>query len=651
MEKITIDMFRQIRTPSSLTWSPMATKAACTVQTCNNDEDSYDTNIWLYENDTFRQITSSDKDGSFIFDDEETLLFPGMRNSSDKKKAEEGEEFTVYHRLSLHGGEAQEAFRLPIRAIKIERMEEGKYLVLGRCNAELPDYYKMSDEERKKVSDDRKKNADFTVLDETPFWMNGTPGFTNKLRNRLFVYEEKTNTLTPGSNPYFEVGSTAIIEDEIYYCGSLYAAKVPLEKDVYCFDTKSKSIRCVFKNNQFKNRSQSVAALDQKLIFMAATDEVWGQNTHPNFYEMNKLDGSLTLMAEGDYSFYEMKSGKEALTFNCQCRISSEVYSFTNDGKIESMMNWEGQLASFDYKCGKLIVSGKVGTKLDECYLVDIQTKEMQQISHFNDELLKDKYVGECEKITINSHDWDVDGWVIKPIDFDPNKKYPAILTIHGGPKGAYRGVFSNEMQQWASNGYFVFFCNPLGSDGRGNKFAEIRKLHGTVDYEDIMSFTDEVLKRYPQIDAKRMGVTGVSYGGFMTNWIIGHTDRFAAASSQCSVVNWVSMYGVSDISMHFVPDQMGGSIYDSIETYWDHSPLKYACNAKTPTLFIQPLEDYRCHLSDGLQMITALIDQGVKTRVVCFKGDSHGLNSIGKPTHRERSYTETMNWMDAHLK
>ena len=102
---------------------------------------------------------------------------------------------------------------------------------------------------------------------------------------------------------------------------------------------------------------------------------------------------------------------------------------------------------------------------------------------------------------------------------------------------------------------------------------------------------------------------------------------------------------------MEFVPDQMGGSIFEKTQTYWDRSPLKYACNAVTPTLFIQPLADFRCHLSDGLQMVTALMDKGVETRVVCFDGDHHGLNHFGKPSHRERSYSETLNWMDSHLK
>ena len=315
------------------------------------------------------------------------------------------------------------------------------------------------------------------------------------------------------------------------------------------------------------------------------------------------------------------------------------------------MSDWNGDIGSFDIHGDQAVISGKQGTEFDEVWMIDLKTREVRCLSDFNHSFLQTKSVSECEPLTIASHDWDVDGWIMKPVDFDPEKTYPAILTIHGGPKGAYHGTFGIDMQTWASAGYFVFFCNPIGSDGRGNEFAEIREKHGTVDYEDIMNFTDEVLKRYPQIDPQRMGVTGISYGGYMTNWIIGHTDRFKAASSQCSVVNWVSMYGVSDISMEFVPDQMGGSIFEKTQTYWDRSPLKYACNAVTPTLFIQPLADFRCHLSDGLQMITALMDKGVETRVVCFDGDHHGLNHFGKPSHRERSYSETLNWMDSHLK
>lgn len=214
-----------------------------------------------------------------------------------------------------------------------------------------------------------------------------------------------------------------------------------------------------------------------------------------------------------------------------------------------------------------------------------------------------------------------------------------------------YGEVFYHEMQVWANEGYFVFFCNPIGSDGRDNEFADLRGKYGTCDYNNIMDFTDAVLKQYPAIDAQRVGVTGGSYGGFMTNWIIGHTSRFAAAASQRSIANWISFYGVSDIGMTFGPDQQGGNIYDDTEKLWWHSPVKYARACTTPTLFIHSDEDYRCPMAEGLQMYTALVDLGVESKLVYFKGENHELSRSGKPLHRMRRLNEITDWMQSHLK
>lgn len=651
MEKFELNDFRKLRGLSDVTFSPDGQHIAVVVKSCN-DQDGYDFTIWARsQGGEFRQLTSFGKESSYLWDDEETLMFLSLRDPSDQKRAEAGEELTGAYRLSLNGGEAVKAFTLPIQAGKLEKLDEGLYLVTARCDATQPDYYKMNAEERKQVAEDKKKNAEFHVLDETPFWSNGTPGFTSKLRTRLFVYDEKKDELTPCSAPLFQVEASAVIGRKIYYSGCEYTLRTKLQKDVWCYDLDTGENRQVYANEGFGNRSQNVATDGSRVFFCAAKGENWGQNEHPNFYQLDPQTGSLTLLAEADLSYYTSKPKEGALWINGSDRISNNLFCFTAENELKKMTDWIGDIGSFDIFGDQAVISGKQGLDFDEVWTFDLKTGQASCISDFNRSFLKEKAVSECEPLTIASHDWEVDGWIMKPADFDPNKTYPAILTIHGGPKGAYHGTFGIDMQTWASAGYFVFFCNPIGSDGRGNEFAEIREKHGTVDYEDIMNFTDEVLKRYPQIDPQRMGVTGISYGGYMTNWIIGHTDRFKAASSQCSVVNWVSMYGVSDISMEFVPDQMGGSIFEKTQTYWDRSPLKYACNAVTPTLFIQPLADFRCHLSDGLQMVTALMDKGVETRVVCFDGDHHGLNHFGKPSHRERSYSETLNWMDSHLK
>lgn len=206
-------------------------------------------------------------------------------------------------------------------------------------------------------------------------------------------------------------------------------------------------------------------------------------------------------------------------------------------------------------------------------------------------------------------------------------------------------------MQLWASRGFAVIFCNPTGSDGRGDAFADIFGAYGDQDYRDIMAFTDEAIRHFDFIDPERMGVTGGSYGGFMTNWIIGHTHRFRAAASQRSIANWTGYYGTSDIGYFFQPDQIGADPWQDLEKVWAQSPLKYADKVRTPTLFIHSDEDYRCPLAEGLQMFTALRVHGVEARLCMFKGENHELSRSGKPKHRVRRLREITEWFEKYLK
>ena len=163
------------------------------------------------------------------------------------------------------------------------------------------------------------------------------------------------------------------------------------------------------------------------------------------------------------------------------------------------------------------------------------------------------------------------------------------------------------------------------------------------------MAFADGALAAYPAIDPKRVCETGGSYGGFMTNWIIGHTDRFCCCASQRSISNWLSFAGVSDIGGYFAPDQTAGDLYDDPMKMWDQSPLKYAKNVKTPTLFIHSDEDFRCPLEQGLQMYSALVDRGIPARLCLFHGENHELSRSGKPLHRLRRLREITDWFDKY--
>lgn len=293
-----------------------------------------------------------------------------------------------------------------------------------------------------------------------------------------------------------------------------------------------------------------------------------------------------------------------------------------------------------------MAADGKFGMNTDcDFYKLDYETLA---VTHFNDAMLRGKYVAQPAPLNLTAGDHEVHGFILKPMDFEAGKKYPVIFDIHGGPKTVYGPVFYHEMQYWASRGYFVIFCNPTGSDGRG-AFMDIRGKYGTVDFDDLMAFCDAALAKYPEMDTDNLFETGGSYGGFMTNWIIGHTDRFRACASQRSISNWTSFYGVSDIGPDFSEDQCGSTIWPDVEKFWWHSPMKYADKVKTPTLFLHSLEDYRCPVDQGYQMYSALIAHGVESRLVLFRGENHELSRSGKPKHRIRRLNEITGWFEQH--
>ena len=307
-----------------------------------------------------------------------------------------------------------------------------------------------------------------------------------------------------------------------------------------------------------------------------------------------------------------------------------------------------------DVANGTLYFIGMQDMKLQEIYAWDEAKQERTQLTSLNQKVLENVYVAMPQKLTFENDNTDLDGWVLLPKDFDPQQSYPGILDIHGGPKTVYGEVFYHEMQFWANQGYFVFFCNPRGGDGRGNEFADLKGKYGTIDYSDLMAFTDKVLEKYPQIDKTRLCVTGGSYGGFMTNWIVGHTDRFCAAATQRSITNWVGFGFTSDIGEEFARDQMGlglkDNVWNSMEKMWFHSPLKYLDQCVTPTLVIHSDEDYRCPISEGYQIYSALQQRGVETRMVIFHGENHELSRSGKPRHRIRRLKEITGWFEKHI-
>ena len=275
-----------------------------------------------------------------------------------------------------------------------------------------------------------------------------------------------------------------------------------------------------------------------------------------------------------------------------------------------------------------------------------------QTLTDFNQDLLAELVIGDIEEVWFTSKDGtSVHGWIMTPPNFDPSQKYASILEIHGGPQTQYGRTFFHEINLLAAQGYVVYWSNPRGSQGYGEDFAgAIYNRWGTVDFEDVMAWANYV-EKLPYIDTTRMGVTGGSYGGYMTTLIIGKTNRFKAAVAQRVVSNFISFYGSSD--MNIGAEYLFGAEkapWEDLENYWQQSPIAYIGNAKTPTLLIHSERDFRCDKEQGEQVFVALKKLGVDTELILFPEESHGLSRAGRTDRRIERLNHMIRWFATYL-
>lgn len=271
------------------------------------------------------------------------------------------------------------------------------------------------------------------------------------------------------------------------------------------------------------------------------------------------------------------------------------------------------------------------------------------RLTHVNDDLLEGRQIGEVEEIWYTSADGTkVQGWTVKPPEFDAKQKYPLILHIHGGPHAMYNVAFNYSFQNLAANGYVVLYTNPRGSTGYGTSFGNaIDDAYPGVDYDDLMAGVDAVIGR-GYVDTTRMYVTGVSGGGVLSSWIIGHTDRFAAAAVRAPVINWISFAGTTDITAWGYA-RFRGYFWDNPDRWLKHSPLMYVKNVKTPALMMTGVLDLRTPMGQTEEYYQALKAMKVPTAMIRFNGEYHGTGS--KPSNFMRTQLYLMNWFKRYTK
>ena len=651
MEKITREDLLKLKFVNNPVLSPDGKHTVYVEYSQNLGNNNYESRLRLLNNETGEvlPLTELGKEGPPIWLDSGTLLFPSERGEQDK--AEEGEEKTCFYSLRINGGEARKAFEIPKNVEEIILLENGCFLLKVLENLRAA----------KSEPGALKEGKDYYVLEEIPFYSNGR-GYISRLRRALYLFEKESGNCTKITSDFFDVASVDAEGSRIVYTGREYESKASDNHEARLYDLHTGRTVSLTSPDQV---GVHLALLAGDRVILGMTDHVpWGMSQYDDLYVCDIPSMKTSLLAKVGLCMHGWMScdctrggGKTALIsgeklfFVGQNAACAELYSVDlQSGELTRELPFKGCIHCFDRKEGCTVICGCENNDLSDLYLAS--GGKAARMTDTNRAFLQGKYVAEAKYVPFTDSDGvSIDGWVMEPKDFDHAKKYPGILHVHGGPRGTYGALFQHQMQMLCSEGYFVFFCNPRGGEGYGEEFADLRGKYGTIDYQDLMEFTDHVLALYPQLDPERLGETGGSYGGFMSNWIEGHTDRFAAIVSCCSISNWVADFVACEFGYTFDANEVGATPWDGMERMWEQSPLKYASQAKTPILFLHSLEDYNCPLDQGREMFIAMKYFGVPSKMVVFEGENHSLSVRGRPKQRQLRLKELQAWFDRYLK
>ncbi|MCW3117622.1 MAG: ptpA 5 [Chitinophagaceae bacterium] len=333
---------------------------------------------------------------------------------------------------------------------------------------------------------------------------------------------------------------------------------------------------------------------------------------------------------------------------------STGIYSLDFFGKTEVVLTGDYTVKDFSlsHSGNEIALIKNDITHPDEIYLYHTESKILKRVSNENGIVSQNCHFSDVETFWIESFDeTPVQGWLMKPAAFTSGRKYPLILVIHGGPHNMFGYEFEERMQLLSGRGYGVLFMNPRGSYGYGQSFSSGCKQNwGGGDYQDLMAGIEFILSHNDWIDPERLGVTGQSYGGYMTNWIITQTKRFKAAVSDGSISNLISFAGTSLYSC-LIEAEFNGLPCENYSLLWQWSPLRNVKNVSTPTLFLHGEKDNEVPVSQAEEMYSAVKRLEVETALVRYQEEGHGWRPDLKPLNRMDLYKRMFNWYEMYLK
>jgi acylaminoacyl-peptidase len=327
----------------------------------------------------------------------------------------------------------------------------------------------------------------------------------------------------------------------------------------------------------------------------------------------------------------------------------AELCSVDLDGRVHTeVASRRRTIYSFDVRAGRVAACAADPTNPGEVVVVeDGQERRLTDANPW----LGDRFVAVPERQEFVAEDGlSIEGWLMMPAHHDPARVHPLVLEVHGGPHAQYGWTFFHEFQVLAGMGFLVLFVNPRGSDGYGESFKRaVVRDWGGADFGDLMGALDQLIARTGFVDERRLGVAGGSYGGYMTNWIVGQTERFAAAAAMRSISNLVSNYAQHDIAPWAV-EEMGAPPWEVLDELWRRSPIRYADRIRTPLLLLHSEMDLRCPISQADELFGALRLLGREVELVRFPGESHDLSRSGRPDRRVERLHRIAGWFERYL-
>ena len=654
--KLTIEDLNKLYSVTQPVLAPNQKEAVFVRTHIDEKENTYQANLWhvdLESHEVTQWTHGKERVSSPAFSaDGKQLAFLSSRDEKNQ-----------LYILSTKGGEAR----------KVTAFDKGVSSYLwSPCGKKV--WFSANVKEGKKFTDepdkDEKKKPEPVIVNKMKYKMDGAgllPQDTYKHIGFIDLETEETTQFTEGNHQY---GLQAVSHDGKKIVFSVNRSEnqdFEFRQTLYMVDVESKEEKTIIDEEGYFGGA--AFSLDDAFLAFVGSDATYRNATHTELYMYDTESGSRQVLTEGidapvgDYVVADHQQGANSpavvwtennhLYFQVSAMGDVRLYAASVEGEMYPATGEDEHVYGFDVsKTGDFaLLTVSNSTHVGELYLHTIATGERKALTAFNEEFEKEVELVHPETIVYKgAKDWDVHGWLLKPAGFKEGEKFPLIVDIHGGPHAMFANTFFHEMQLLAAQGYGVLYVNPRGSHGYSQQFVDdVRGDYGGGDYEDIMAGVDYVIAEHNWVDENRLGVTGGSYGGFMTNWIVGHNNRFKAAVTQRSISNWVSFLGVSDIGYYFSDWQIGADMMD-VEKLWKHSPLKYAKNVETPLLILHSENDFRCPIEQAEQLYITLKQLKKETSFVRFPDADHNLSRTGLPNLRYARLEQITEWFNKYL-